>query len=1034
MEVRKFKWPQSLKASRQDNLLKLSTLKAGMAAATVVTPIQVTSPVVQLFGLNTLRASDFVSDYLVPLLQPGKEDVLLSNLKELGDNASLPLRLNFLRDLFQISTLPQEELLFFFWRCLGELHCKPEVLTIVCEELRDFLKLHLDFRHRISNHSDNQITGFPLLVIARSLLPAEEAECVKRMDILLINGADVNARYRDEKTPVHLAAECEAWDVVKLLLDHDANIDFKFSGVTARQIIGKSKINLVRNVLVRQIPELSKLDIVYEALYAGNEEKTLELIDKHNVDVNKHNGRETLLQLAIKQKLPKVVAKLNENAAADVNLIAGLSIYPIVLALENPDYECLAEIRHNRNLNLRFSHESGTFLNAMALRCTRCRNAPNHRHEFINLIDEVIKQRIHISALNKAGLSALEQLGFGAHEDSTLFHILLQRGGFLTIDENLVLNTRPTVFYSFFESQTSFSEEYTRGKATIPWHNRSEYMNVNFKFLEPLESSMGEDARAAEMLPFFEMCKSREHQSVLLHEVVTLFLVYKWRKIAFIYMANFILYSLFTALFSVHIYQLTVSNYKTSTGEAYSAENVYILSFSILFWILLLCRELFQIFISWKQYVRNWENVLEILLLAVSFLTFLPLLNNVNVILATAIALTYIELTLLIGRHPYTGTYITMFLRVSMKSLELILIFSSFIFAFAYGFFVFFYKFSESNGKFNNLWQSVLSTIGMTGGEFNLDTLSFNSLFSEIAFIAFLIFVPVVLMNLLNALAVSDTQRVIDEASLLCCVANIKHYTKIESMWLGYNMQQSDSNLAGDRAYGFLQKRTGTSLLYKIRALFHDINVLPFPQNPHINPEPTHFLKIYINHQGFHPQPYWRYIQPTNYQINNYKIIYRPRNPYHFIVWLYFRVLLKGNEDEAIRISCQKRKYYSPSNTDVSECLDDLRRNLRVDIALQCNDMQQTIEQKMDFLAKANTSGLVALDDKVRSQSIAQSLILDTLKSSLVTQERVLAEIKQKQMILSSESSQLLTAMQDVATNLKIVKQAVEESRKRDSV
>ncbi|KAF4521107.1 hypothetical protein B566_EDAN009062 [Ephemera danica] len=846
---------------------------------------EVTKPT---FGISSCSLRSLLENELLPPLWAGRDDELQRKLDELQENMLGPEQQKMLVDLLRREP-PQSDLLYFLWQCLIGERCDPNVFYIIGKIRPDLLRLYLDFSKRRTWHNEQLITGFPLLCVARRLLPDDTTECLNRMRVLLELRADVNARHRDEPTPVHVAAERGAWDVVQFLLQHGADIDIRIGDVTTRDVIARMRPELVCDVPVKSSPPPSPLNLLYNALYAEDEAKFVELVSEHKINSNFHDGRDTLLQLAIKLRFVNAATALINNGA-DINLTAGNWTEPILLALENPDFECLTVfVQHRFQVNLRFWTIRGNFLYILAEEWKKNKNAKAHKHQFYCLIKEALRQRVNVCGPKDR---EDKSLAYGFHKDAKLFHPLLDHGGFLSINDKVIIQTPPEIFVRFFDDKITYLND-----------GREEYIKVNYGFLQSQDRS---SYRVAEMLPFYEMCKSQLYtQTALLHPVVNLFLIYKWRRIAFIYIANFVLYTLFTAAFSFHIYQLTCQKIDSNTREAF-----FVLLFANFLWVFLLLREIFQMFLSFKKYIKNKENWLELLLLASSFLTFLPAFRDDNLVLAMSVILTYVELTLLISRHPSTGTYITMFLRISLKSILMLLMFASFIFAFAFSFFVFFYE--GDQGMIRNLWDSVLHTSGMAVGELNINDLKFNSLPSELVFLAFLIFVTVVLMNLLNALAVSDTQSVMREATMLCCVANIKHYTRIESMFLGYDLENPSTVLGSNQNSDFLTKLSQ----------FFCVNVLPFPNSKKCLFDLTQSgtLMIKIKRKGYYPHPY----------VNKFFDLYSIKL---LLQYFYYRVLLGCNEDAILDEIVKSHKYRAPekpSTKDDVKTLSEIQKELKM--------------------------------------------------------------------------------------------------------
>jgi hypothetical protein len=152
-----------------------------------------------------------------------------------------------------------------------------------------------------------------------------------------------------------------------------------------------------------------------------------------------------------------------------------------------------------------------------------------------------------------------------------------------------------------------------------------------------------------------------------------------------------------------------------------------------------------------------------------------------------AVILAYFELTLLLGRYPYISTYITIFIQVLLKSISLICIFLPLIFAFAFGFDLIFYEINNARAP-ETLAISFFKTIMMMNGEIEYQNtnLEISSVLSRIIFILFFIFIVVVFSNVLNALAISDTQEIINTAKIISCRQEIELYSKLEHIWIAF--------------------------------------------------------------------------------------------------------------------------------------------------------------------------------------------------------------------------------------------------------
>jgi hypothetical protein len=153
---------------------------------------------------------------------------------------------------------------------------------------------------------------------------------------------------------------------------------------------------------------------------------------------------------------------------------------------------------------------------------------------------------------------------------------------------------------------------------------------------------------------------------------------------------------------------------------------------------------------------------------------------------AIAILLGWFELVLMLGRLPLLSVQTEMFKTVSLTFLKFMAGYIILIMAFAFSFYILF----EGNVKkddvdmFTNPLISILKTIVMFAGEFEVSSLSFDSLpgTSHVIFLLFVFFVSIVLLNLLNGLAVGDTGRVREEAETLSLVARVRLIQNIYEM------------------------------------------------------------------------------------------------------------------------------------------------------------------------------------------------------------------------------------------------------------
>ena len=118
--------------------------------------------------------------------------------------------------------------------------------------------------------------------------------------------------------------------------------------------------------------------------------------------------------------------------------------------------------------------------------------------------------------------------------------------------------------------------------------------------------------------------------------------------------------------------------------------------------------------------------------------------------------------------------YSTMFYRVLKTFISFLAWYSLFIIAFALSFYILLHddnKTTSTSGNeypfFDKLGLTVVKTFSMFVGELEFSDVPLNSAFSYVFFLLFIFLIVVVLMNLLNGLAVSDTGLIREEVYYL---------------------------------------------------------------------------------------------------------------------------------------------------------------------------------------------------------------------------------------------------------------------------
>merc|ERR1719348_1912486 len=225
--------------------------------------------------------------------------------------------------------------------------------------------------------------------------------------------------------------------------------------------------------------------------------------------------------------------------------------------------------------------------------------------------------------------------------------------------------------------------------------------------------------------------------------------------------------------------------------------------------------------VSLKRYIFGVENWLEITtIVLVGVILFVPdskfedACETKRHLAAVSIILSWATLITLVGRHPKLSQYniyVTMFYKILETFVTFLIWYSFFLIAFSLGFYIMLHKDiknsasnstssgtddSEGGGDgdeyvfFDNPWWSLVKTSTMFVGEIEFSDIPIdleNGLWplGYIFLLSFIFLIVVVLMNLLNGLAVSDTAVIREKAEIVTYIIRVETISCFEAVLLG---------------------------------------------------------------------------------------------------------------------------------------------------------------------------------------------------------------------------------------------------------
>ncbi|XP_058462098.1 transient receptor potential cation channel protein painless-like [Malaya genurostris] len=307
-------------------------------------------------------------------------------------------------------------------------------------------------------------------------------------------------------------------------------------------------------------------------------------------------------------------------------------------------------------------------------------------------------------------------------------------------------------------------------------------VNFDFSCLVPpkCKSSIRNDyPDHDEMLPIVYMSHSDDLKYLLKHPLISSFMLIKWLRLSIYFYINLVICTISFLAFTSYV----VGCYGQENVDRWIKEILRITSLFGTTYMAL--RELGQMLLHATMYFSSIENWMEIALIGVSYTVLLNEFPSETrqILSAAVIMLSAMEFTLLVGTLPILSisTHMVMLKTVSKNFLKSLILYSIILISFAFCFYTLFkvnnsanYLSNESanekDDKFNDfgdVGSSLLKTVVMLTGEFEAADIKFRNSISYLIFVLFLFFVTLVIFNLMNGLAVSDTVAIKTAAELI---------------------------------------------------------------------------------------------------------------------------------------------------------------------------------------------------------------------------------------------------------------------------
>lgn len=598
--------------------------------------------------------------------------------------------------------------------------------------------------------------------------------------LLLHSNSDVNQPDSNGNTPIMSAAKGGLENIVKLIIKFSkkpVDLDsYKDENQRSARMIIEETFPVLKDKLPPQdkLKEIIELDVLFSHLDCNNEQRFM--ADFYKIAkseppefLEKHTGSMTLLQTSCNNGLEKVTKILLENGAKPNLTTSGCDKRPIEIACWNGYHEILKLLLNHENISLKPS-KYGSLIQII-IKEAKLDSKEGSKRDYKNCLKILLtnpKLNMDINYIDSEKNSALHYAA--RSRDQEMVVTLLKNGACIGMRN---IFHRPALADITAKTLASYLDNCLTTNNERPDHRNYE-IKFNYSFLAPprnipylehdTESPLINNAEkiitsfdrflAPETDALLYMTQSSELKPLLKHPIITSFLYLKWLKIRCLFYTNITLYAVFCLSLLINI---------LCVGE--SEIIVYIVTriLTIIGVILLIIRELLQIAVSPKAYIKSFENLLQIFFIGITaaivvFNTkyYKPQLSAFAMFLSSA------ELFILMGKFPCLSTYKEMLKKVLWNFFKCLICYICIALAFLLSIYILLR--ADSN--------------------FALDLKAFPIL-SYIMFVLFVFMIPIVLFNLLNGLAVSDTQIIRINTEILEQISRIKLISYYENIILG---------------------------------------------------------------------------------------------------------------------------------------------------------------------------------------------------------------------------------------------------------
>ncbi|XP_048576796.1 transient receptor potential cation channel subfamily A member 1 isoform X3 [Nematostella vectensis] len=643
------------------------------------------------------------------------------------------------------------------------------------------------------------------------------------------------------RTPIMLAAENGCFESVRVLLDHNANVDIRDSenktvlhyAIGVAEILKEILKDVKANSLIRAKDRLGNTPLHYAARHGCVKDVSIILM-KYKASAAIVNGiGEIPLHIGARNGWIAVVKKLTEGRGKrTMNANDANERTPLHLAAREGHDE-LVEFFLKRGARIDRDVQGQTPLHYAARQGSKkaLELILENKPDCLNVTDKNQNTAIHMAALGGHAeileflLSKPEQVVSVNERNQNILDIAIEErheNVAMKIAENKRWKevVRSTVHGTYTQIQLlvrhmpAVAKKFLdRCVETEGDPEKEDYkVSYDLKFIQGMPDERKKTKYIRESLIALHTMVKYERLECLTHPLCSVLMDIKWRKFglvcAFLNQAVYLIYISLIMVIMQYIVSFTKHNMENVASNTTIKEDPLIVkSFRddpliaavavvlIIACVYNLAKEFFQMFDEGWNYFFSINNWMEVTLYVMTFVTIVRPRGTDLAELAVCVFLAWIVLLHYISKFNYVGLYIVMIRKTVMTVFKVLIILLIFLAAFAFSFHVITVPLTNvevAKTRFSNLSASLAATFFMILDNLRYDEIVLNysvnstgtstgsAIVLNILFISYCFMMPIIFLNLLIGLAVGDIDNIRKTAAMERYTSQVEHLSQLE--------------------------------------------------------------------------------------------------------------------------------------------------------------------------------------------------------------------------------------------------------------